>query len=157
MQLLSLVFVFGLIGSTVNFAGSFGLGDPKGIDPDVRQVIEGPLTQVGHWKDIPGSVRDVLTKEWKDDRIADVNEPFDPTCTGPSGLPHMHLLLAARGPEVWLVYYESGGIAHSFHLALVQLQDGSVKGKPLVIGLFPPPATDLDSLRKAIRQHRYLE
>ena len=65
-------------------------------------------------------------------------------------LPGKRLIWAAVGGEYYVVHYERGGIAHTFHVVIVKLS--KVEGKPKVIwsaigGPFKDYATFVDALR----------
>jgi hypothetical protein len=134
---------------------------------DVEALVQGPLTEVAHWTDVPAGVREDLAKRWRgepaapptsrQDAMADPGQEFqegDAIVQG--GLPIRRLVLAARAPGAWLVCYEQGGIDLSFHMVLVPFETGSVRGQPEWFVLIKPPyPTNLLSLRAAVREHRF--
>ena len=126
------------------------------VGPDLRKIAAGELTEVKHWSEVPSSIRDILVQEWKSDWIADAGEPFQATDTiGPEKLPGRRFVVAAKGPTAWLVCFETGGIAHIFHLAVFPVESGRVRAKASMATILPPAVQDLASLRKAIAEHRY--
>jgi hypothetical protein len=104
------------------------------IDLDEAALVQGPLTEVAHWAEVPAGEYDYVLQP---------------------GLPIRRLVLAARAPGAWLVCYEQGGIGLSFEMVLVPFESGSVRGQPSWFGLNPPYPTNLQSLRAAVREHRH--
>jgi hypothetical protein len=77
---------------------------------------------------IPTAVRDACATVISDHRfwMADAGKPFNVTDVGPDDrIPSRRLIWAARLPERFLLHYESGGIAHGFHLILVRFTGSS--------------------------------
>ena len=69
---------------------------------------------------------------------------MDPT------LPGKRLIWAAAGDEYYVVHYERGGIAHSFHVLVATLTKGDVKPKAVwraVGGRLKDYAAFLEALR----------
>jgi hypothetical protein len=123
----------------------------------ITRALAGDLVQVRHWSEIPAPVRKELTDQWKSDWIADPGEPFQVTdVIGPEKLPGRRLVIAARGTKAWIICYETGGIAHLFHLAIVPFEADKVRGDGTWL-MLRPPITDLSSIRDAVRDHRYSE
>jgi hypothetical protein len=52
--------------------------------------------------------------------LADPGKPYNESCNADDGIPDRRLIWAARLPEHYVVHYESGGIAHSFHIIVVR-------------------------------------
>jgi hypothetical protein len=136
------------------------------IDLDEAALVQGPLTEVAHWAEVPAGVREALEKRWRaqpaapepsrQDAIADPGQQFQEyDYVLQPGLPIRRLVLAARAPGAWLVCYEQGGIGLSFAMVLVPFESGSVRGQPSWFGLNPPYPTNLQSLRAAVREHRH--
>ena len=63
-------------------------------------------------------------------RLAELGQNWNATCviTDPS-LPGKRLIWAAVGGEYYVVHYERGGIAHSFHILVAKLSKNYAKPK----------------------------
>ncbi len=60
--------------------------------------------------------------------MADPGKPFNVTDVGPDDrIPSRRLLWAAHLPDYFLLHYESGGIAHGFHVILVRVTGSSAR------------------------------
>ncbi len=91
-----------------------------------RRKIEHPgaITLLRSMRDLPAAVVQAcaaVSKE-KDFNLAEPGGPFQVTDVlglGEEKLPHRRLIWAAKIPGYYLVHYESGGFAHSYHVVLV--------------------------------------
>lgn len=65
-----------------------------------------------------------------DGKLAEPGQKWNATCviTDPS-LPGKHLIWAAVGGEYYVVHYERGGIAHSFHILVAKLTKNDAQPK----------------------------
>jgi hypothetical protein len=86
-----------------------------------------------------------------DGKLAEPGQKWNATCviTDPS-LPGKRLIWAAVGSEYYVVHYERGGIAHTFHILVAKL--GKNDAKPTLVwlaagGPFKDYAAFLDALR----------
>ena len=84
-------------------------------------------------------------------RLAEPGQNWNATCviTDPS-LPGKRLIWAAVGGEYYVVHYERGGIAHSFHMLVAKLTKNDAEPKVVwraVGGPFKDYAAFLDALR----------
>ncbi len=125
--------------------------------PDLDGLLAAKLEIVSRWRDIPAAVRQTVSRDWRNAAIADPGQPFQSTdviAPGPP-LPGRRLVLAARSDANWIVCWESGGIAHSFALAVVPLDGERVRSAAAWEASLLGPVTDLDSLRALVRQGRY--
>jgi len=70
---------------------------------------------------IPASVRSACATVISDHKfaLADPGKPYNESCGTDDRIPDRRLIWAARLPEHYVVHYESGGIAHSFHIMVV--------------------------------------
>jgi hypothetical protein len=51
--------------------------------------------------------------------LADPGKPYNESCYADDRIPDRRLIWAAQLPDRFVVHYESGGIAHSFHIIVV--------------------------------------
>jgi hypothetical protein len=84
-------------------------------------------------------------------RIAEPGQKWNATCviTDPT-VPGKRLIWAAVGGEYYVVYYERGGIAHTFHILVARLMKNDAKPKVVWTGVGGPLkdyAAFLDALR----------
>jgi hypothetical protein len=79
---------------------------------------------------IPAAVKEACATIISDHRfwLADPGKPFNVTDAGMDDrIPSRRLIWAAHLPDHFLVHYESGGIAHSFHVILVRFTGSSAR------------------------------
>jgi hypothetical protein len=84
-------------------------------------------------------------------KLADPGQKWNATdaITDPT-LPGKRLIWAAAGGDYYVVHYERGGIAHTFHLLVAKLANGEAKPKVVwsaVGGPFKNYASFVDALR----------
>jgi hypothetical protein len=95
------------------------------LAPEDRAALENPHTiQLVHSvRAIPASVKSACAAVISEHRfwLADPGKPYNETdAEWDTRLPGRRLLWAARLPEHYVIHYESGGIAHGFHLIIVK-------------------------------------
>ena len=98
--------------------------------------------------DLPSAIVGLCAK---DGHIADPGQNWNPTCviTDPT-VPGKRLIWAAAGGEYYVVHYERGGIAHTFHILVGKLMKADAKPKVVwtaVGGPLKDYAAFLDALR----------
>jgi hypothetical protein len=86
-----------------------------------------------------------------DDKLAEPGQKWNATCviTDPS-LPGKRLIWAAVGGDYYVVHYERGGIAHSFHILVAKLTKNDAQPKVVWRAVGAPLkdyAAFLDALR----------
>ncbi|HEU0208931.1 MAG TPA: hypothetical protein VFQ78_08110 [Candidatus Udaeobacter sp.] len=84
-------------------------------------------------------------------KMADPDQKWNATdaIIDPS-LPGKRLIWAATGGEYYIVHYERGGIAHTFHILVVQLTNGETQSK-VVWRAVGGPFTDYTAFVQALR------
>jgi hypothetical protein len=98
--------------------------------------------------DLPPAIVQLCAEEG---HIADPGQKWNATdvIMDPT-LPGKRLIWAAIGGEYYVVHYERGGIAHTFHILVARMRKGDAKPKVIwqaVGGPFKDYATFLDALR----------
>jgi hypothetical protein len=106
--------------------------------------------EVHSTSDLPSTIL-ALCDGGGDGKLAEPGQKWNATCviTDP-GLPGKRLIWAAVGGEYYVVHYERGGIAHTFHILVAKL--GKNNTKPTIVwravgGQFEDYAAFLDALR----------
>jgi len=87
--------------------------------------------------DLPPAIVALCTGD--NDRLADPGQKWNATdvITDPT-LPGKRLIWAAVGGEYYVVHYEHGGIAHSFHILIARLTKNDAKPKVVWRGIGGP-------------------
>jgi hypothetical protein len=96
------------------------------LAPSDRAALERPqsIQLLYSTRAIPAAVKLACAAVISDHRfwLADPGKPYNETDAGwDNHIPGRRLLWAARLPEHFVLHYESGGIAHGFHLIVVRL------------------------------------
>jgi hypothetical protein len=104
--------------------------------------------EVHSTRDLPSAILNLCAK---DGHIADPGQNWNPTCVimDPT-VPGKRLIWAAIGGEYYVVHYERGGIAHTFHILVAKLTNNDAKPKVIwtaVGGPLKDYAVFLDALR----------
>jgi hypothetical protein len=106
------------------------------LDPGERKNIEHPatVTMRRSLRDLPRPVISAcaLISADRHFRLAEPGRPFQVTDAlgpGDEDLPRRRLIWAAEVPGYYVVHYESGGIAHSYHLLLVAIDESRKKAR----------------------------
>ena len=87
-------------------------------------------------------------------RIANPGEQWEPTDVILSEfLPRKRLIWASYFQNYYLMYYESGGIAHSYHVLLAQLEEKGSNAKILWHGV-GEPLSDYKAFLTAVEQNK---
>ena len=100
------------------------------LSESARSALEHPdgFTQVNRVESIPKDVLRTVAEASHDPkfRLADPGQDWQETdvVVFPS-LPGRRLRFAASSSQYWLLHYELGGIGHSYHLLLAQVQPGA--------------------------------
>lgn len=102
------------------------------LEPSDRAVLEQAknVEMVYSTGAIPSAVKTACATVISDHRfrLADPGKPFNVTDVGwDDRIPSRRLLWAAHLPDYFLVHYESGGIAHGFHVILVRVTGSSAR------------------------------
>ena len=98
--------------------------------------------------DLPSAIVELCAK---DGHIADPGQSWNATCVimDPT-VPGKRLVWAAIGGEYYVVHYERGGIAHTYHILVAKLTKTDAKSKAVwtaVGGLLKDYAAFIDALR----------
>ncbi len=104
-------------------------------------------------KDIPKDVRDACAAVISDHvfRMAEPSQEFQVTdVIQKPNLPRRRLIWGARIPGYFVVHYESGGIAHSYHVLLVEY-DENKKSAKVVWSAAAIPLKDYDQFVGALK------
>jgi len=104
--------------------------------------------EVHSTRDLPSAIVNLCAK---DGHVADPGQNWNPTCVimDPT-VPGKRLIWAAIGGEYYVVHYERGGIAHTFHALVARLTKNDAKPKVVwtaVGGPLKDYAAFLDALR----------
>jgi hypothetical protein len=85
--------------------------------------------EVHSTSDLPSTIL-ALCDGGGDGKLAEPGQKWNATCviTDPT-LPGKRLIWAALGEEYYVVHYERGGIAHSFHILVAKLAEDGAKSK----------------------------
>ena len=88
--------------------------------------------------------------------MADPGQPFQATdVIIDRSLPGHRLIAAYASSDYWLLHYEVGGVAHTFHLAVFSLHDGNARF--LYHESLRPTVKGLDQLRNIVRDSKTVE
>ena len=151
-----------LIGLCSLFAlaiGSFCCADVAKLAAEDRKALQDSsrFHEVHSTKDLPDAIIALCVDD--KGRLADPGQNWNATdaVTDPT-LPWKRLIWAAAGSDYYVVHYERGGIAHSFHVLVAKLAKND--SKPTVIwrtgsGQLKDYATFLDVLRNGKLDNRF--
>src|SRR5438093_863216 len=124
MKLLSLYLLLAFAIPSLSYA------DVTKLSAEDRKVLENPsrFHEVRSTGDLPTAVVALCTGD--NGRLADPGQKWNATdvITDPT-LPGKRLIWAAVGGEYYVVYYERGGIAHTFHVLVATLTKNNAKPK----------------------------
>jgi hypothetical protein len=107
--------------------------DVTKLSAEDRRVLQesARFHEVHSTTDLPSTIL-ALCDGGSDGKLAEPGQKWNATCviTDPT-LPGKRLIWAAVGGEYYVIHYERGGIAHSFHILVARL--GKNDGKPKVV------------------------
>ena len=130
-----------LSASLLSLAAAARADDAATLD----KLFAQPLQTVYRWSEIPPDIRKLVSAPWHGESIADPGQPFQVSdAVVDPNLPWRRLIFAAHAANVWIVYYERGGIEHSFHLAVVPFHGKDVA----YFGVMPPLGKEDYSLQR---------
>jgi len=145
MKQISLYVLFAVIIQT------FCCADVTKLPPEDRRVLQDTsrFHEVYSTKDLPSGI--VAFCAGGDGAVAEPGQNWNATdaITDPT-LPSKRLIWAAIGGDYYVVHYERGGIAHTFHVLIAKLAKGDAKPKVIwraVGGPLKDYAAFLDALR----------
>ena len=125
--------------------------DMTSLSPQDRGVLQdSPRFQEVHsTKNLPAAVVALCTNAA--DKLAEPGEKWNATdsITDPT-LPAKRLIWAATGGEYYIVHFERGGIAHTYHILVAKLANDSAEPKVVwraIGGPFKDYAAFVDALR----------
>ncbi|HEY6477338.1 MAG TPA: hypothetical protein VI456_12210 [Polyangia bacterium] len=122
--LLSLVVLLAMVGSAT-------AGTPR----EVVRFEETNWSLVRTFREVaPEVARALRSRFGKDDRLANVGEPFDSTDVD-FGRPSRRFVLAGREAHRWFVLYEKGGRGHHLVLVVLDIASGDVRPVMLAHGM----------------------
>jgi hypothetical protein len=131
---------------------SFCYADVTKLPAEDRKVLQDAsrFHEVRATTDLPSAIL-ALCDGGGDGKLAEPGQKWNATCviTDPS-LPGKRLIWAAVGGEYYVVHYERGGIAHSFHILVGKLTKNDAQPKVVWRAVGPPLkdyAAFLDALR----------
>jgi hypothetical protein len=112
-------------------ATKFTTANPSdgGLSAEDHKLLQDPARfhEVHSTRDLPSAVVTLCTEDGK---IADPGQKWNATCVITDlTLPGKRLIWAAVGGEYYVVHYERGGIAHSFHVLVAKLMKDDSKPK----------------------------
>jgi hypothetical protein len=129
---------------------SFCCADVTKLSPGDREQImhSSRFHEVHSTGDLPPAV---VTLCAENDRLAEPGQKWNATCviTDPT-LPGKRLVWATIGGDDYVIHYERGGIAHTFHILVAKLAKNDAKPKLVwhaVGGQLKDYAAFLDALR----------
>jgi hypothetical protein len=119
-----------------------------------QQFLEGSFTLIHNVRNLPPPVLRGFTEAGGSRLvIANPGEDFQSTdVIYDSSQPRKRLIFAGVSGEKCFVYYEQGGIAHSYILHLFHFNSNSMK--PVWKGYCPGGATNLEQLRSSLESGR---
>jgi hypothetical protein len=131
----------------------FATANPSGggLSTEDRRALQdsSQFHEVHSTKDLPPAVVALCADD--NGKLADPGQNWNPTdATTDPTLPWKRLSWAAVGGEYYVVHYERGGIAHSFHILVAKLPKGEAKPKLIWSGVgrsLKDYAAFLDALR----------
>ena len=108
---------------------SFCCADVTKLPIEDRRILQdlSRFHEVNSTHDLPSAIVELCAK---DGHIADPGQNWNPTCVimDPT-VPGKRLIWAAVGGEYYVVHYERGGIAHTYHILVAKLMKGDAKPK----------------------------
>ncbi len=133
MKLIGLCLLFALV------IQSFCCADVTKLLSENRRVFQGSsrFHEVHSTNDLPPAIAALCTGD--NGRLAHAGQKWNATdvITDPT-LPGKRLIWAAVGGEYYVVHYEHGGIAHSFHILIARLTKNDAKPKVVWPGVGGP-------------------
>jgi hypothetical protein len=123
------------------------------LAPADRVALEHPasIRLLYSVRGIPASVRSACATVISDRKfwLADPRKPYNEGCDADDRIPDRRLIWAARLQDRFVVHYESGGLAHSFHIIVV----GIASSRPRVVwraaaGEYKDYSTFVSALRR---------
>ena len=133
--------IVALSASLLSLAAAAGADDAAAL----RKLFAEPLQAVHRWSDLPPEIRKRVSAPWHGESIADPGQPFQVSdAVVDPRLPWRRLIVAAHAANAWVIYYERGGIEHSFHLAVVPFHGKDVA----YFGVMPPMGKVDDGLQR---------
>ena len=134
MKLIGLCLLFALAIQTLCCA------DVTKLSSEDRRVLQDSsrFQEVHTTSDLPSAIL-ALCDGGGDGKLADPGQKWNATdvITDPT-LPGKRLIWAAVGGEYYVVHYERGGIAHSFHILIARLTKNDAKPKVIWRGVGSP-------------------
>jgi hypothetical protein len=109
----------------------FAAANPSegGLSAEDRRMLQDSARfhEIHSTRDLPSAV---VTLSAEDGKIADPRQKWNATCviTDPA-LPGKRLIWAAVGGDYYVVHYERGGIAHTFHVLVAKPTKDDAKPK----------------------------
>jgi hypothetical protein len=114
-------------------------GDVTKLAAEDRKALQNGsrFHEVRSTSDLPPAIVALCAGE--NNRMADPGQKWNATdaIIDPS-LPGKRLIWAAVGGEYYVVHYERGGIAHTFHILVAKLTKGEAKPKLVWLGVGGP-------------------
>src|SRR5437867_6734347 len=127
-------------------------GDVTKLSTEDRKTLEGAsrFQEIHSTSDLPAAIL-ALCDGGGDGRLAEPGQKWNATdvITDPT-LPGKRLIWGAVGGECYVVHYERGGIAHTYHILVAKLTKDNAKPKAVwraIGGPFKDYAAFLDALR----------
>ena len=127
---------------------NFCHADLTKLAPEDRKAVEDSerFHEVGSTSDLPAAIIALCGS-----KVADPGEKWNATdAISDPTLPAKRLIWAAVGGDYYVVHYERGGIAHTYHVLIAKLRRDDAKPKVIwsaVGGPFKHHAEFLDALR----------
>ncbi len=134
-------------------------GDVTKLPTEDKALLDASrFHEVRSTRDLPSTIL-TLCDGGGDGKLADPGQKWnatdsimDPTLSG------KRLIWAAIGGEYYVVHYERGGIAHTYHVLVARLRKGEAKPKAVwraIGGPFKDYAAFLDALRREKLDDRF--
>jgi len=130
---------------------SFCCADVTKLSTDDRKILRdaSQFEEVHSTRDLPPGIAALCTGE--NGKMADPGQKWNATDSiiDPT-LPGKRLIWAGVGDGYYVVHYERGGIAHTFHILVAKLAKNDAKPKVVWVGMggpFKDYAAFLDGLR----------
>ena len=131
---------------------SFSYADVTKLSAEDRKTLQDAsrFHELDSTSDLPAAIL-ALCDGGGDGRLAEPGQKWNATdvITGPT-LPGKRLIWGAVGGEYYVVHYERGGIAHTYHILVAKLTKDNAKPKEVwraIGGPFKDYAAFLDALR----------
>ena len=132
-------------------------GDVTKLPAEDRRALQDSsrFYEVHSTGDLPAAIVALCAE---DGRLAEPGQKWNPTdAIVDPALPGKRLIWAAFGDEYWVVHYERGGIAHSFHILVAKLTKTEAKPKGVwraVGGQFKDYAAFVGAVRSGLLDDR---